>query len=110
MNYFLLLFVTIQATQVGRTNTSEEQLSELIKDSCNKQVVLLGEGGNHGGGNTIALKTEIVKRLVDSCGFSAVFFESSVYEFINLNNSIKNKTVSKKQLANSIGGLWVFYH
>ncbi len=80
----------------------------MIKDSCNKQVVLLGEGGNHGGGSTIVLKTKIVKRLVEECGFSVVFFESSVYEFINLNNSIENKTASKKQLANSIGGLWSF--
>ena len=110
MAYFLVLFVTMQATQVGYTNTnsSNEQISELIKDSCNKQVVLLGEGGNHGGGSTIVLKTKIVKRLVEECGFSAVFFESSVYEFINLNNSIENKTASKKQLANSIGGLWSF--
>ncbi len=110
MKYLLLLFITLQATQTSCANTksTEEQLSKLVKDSCNKKVVLLGEGGNHGGGDTIALKTKILKRLVEECGFSAVFFESSVYEFINLDHSIKNNTASKKQLANSIGGIWSF--
>ena len=81
-------------------------LDYVIQDVCNKKVVLLGEDAHHGSGKTLEVKVILVKRLIDECGFSAVFFESSVYEFLNLQHEISLKSSSTQNLSQSIGGLW----
>src|SRR5262249_17538251 len=64
---------------------SSAQLDGLVDDLCTKSVVLLGEEGHHAGGHTVEVKSELVKRLIERCGFNAVYFESSAYEFYDLN-------------------------
>jgi erythromycin esterase-like protein len=83
-----------------------DELDPAVRDLCGKQVVLLGEDGNHGSGATLAIKGELVKRLIDECKFSAVMFESQIYDFIALQRAFDNKTATRAQLADAIGGLW----
>ncbi|MCL1049936.1 erythromycin esterase family protein [Shewanella abyssi] len=81
-------------------------LDTLVSDVCNKKVVLLGEDANHGSGKTIETKTLLIKRLIEECGFSAVFFESPVYDFLHFEHAVSINTATEMQLAQSIGGLW----
>lgn len=108
--FILSSIFSLQTVYSQELNTmiQSSEINRLVKDSCDKEVVLLGEDSNHGGGTTISIKAELVKRLIDDCDFSAVLFESPVYEFIDFEHSVANKTATINQLANSIGGLWSF--
>lgn len=81
-------------------------MDRLVADVCGKQVVLLGEDSHHGSGSTLEAKAEIVERLIGECHFSAVFFESQVYDFIGLREALSDKLATPAQVADSIGGLW----
>lgn len=81
-------------------------LGRVVRDVCNKRVVLLGEDGHHGGGGTLAVKTALVSRLIDECGFSAVVFEASLAEFVDLNRAFAAGKASPAYVADAIGGLW----
>ena len=85
---------------------SPAQLDRLVDDVCTRSVVLLGEEGNHAGGHTAVVKSELVKRLIERCGFDAVYFESSAYEFYDLNRRLAAGTSAREQVADAIGGLW----
>jgi erythromycin esterase-like protein len=85
---------------------SAAELDRLVADACHKPVVLLGEDAGHGSGATLATKVDLVERLVDDCGFDAVFFESQVYDFVALEDAFAAKTATADQLADAIGGLW----
>jgi erythromycin esterase-like protein len=81
-------------------------LDGLVRDVCDKSVVLLGEEPHHGGGHTLEVKTELVQRLIERCGFNAVYFESGVFEFVDLNRRLAAGTSAPGQVADAIGGLW----
>lgn len=81
-------------------------LDAVVNDVCQKQVVLLGEDANHGSGATLALKVELLKRLVTECHYSVVLFEGQVYDFIDLQHAIDAKTATPEQVNSTIGGLW----
>jgi erythromycin esterase-like protein len=78
----------------------------VVRDVCHKRVVLLGEDANHAGGGTLAAKTVLVSRLIDECGFSAVVFEASLAEFVDLNRAFAAGKASPAHVADAIGGLW----
>lgn len=79
----------------------------VAKDLCNKQVVILGEAGTHGDGATLAFKTALADRLIEQCGFSAVVFESSYYEFDHLQHILAaGGHISDAQVSAAIGGIW----
>jgi len=90
----------------GLDAESSAELDNLVKDVCSKAVVILGEEPHHGGGRTLEIKVELVRRLIDRCGFDAVYFESSGYEFHDLNRRLAAATSAPEQLADAIGGLW----
>jgi erythromycin esterase-like protein len=70
---------------------------------------MLGESATHGDGHTLAFKVALVERLIDQCGFDSVLFESSHYEFINLNRRLRmRQTVTAQQVSSAVGGLWEF--
>ena len=94
------------ATEAPTTIAQQPALDALVKDVCQKQVLLLGEDANHGSGATLALKVELVKRLVEECDYSAVLFESQVYDFIDVQHAIDARTASPEQVSAAIGGLW----
>jgi erythromycin esterase-like protein len=75
-----------------------------VRDVCGRQVLLLGEDANHGSGATLALKVELVKRLVNECHNSAVLFESQVYDFIDLEHAIAARTATPALERDAIGG------
>src|SRR5215813_13052074 len=56
------------------TATAATPLDRVVRDVCNKRVVLLGEDSHHSSGGTLAVKAVLVSRLIDECGFSAVVF------------------------------------
>ena len=67
---------------------------------------MLGEEPHHGGGHTLEVKSEVVQRLIERCGFNAVYFESGAYEFVDLNRRLAAGTSAPEQVADAIGGLW----
>lgn len=81
-------------------------LDALVRDVCDKRIVLLGEDANHGSGATLALKVELVQRLVTECHFSGVLFESQVYDFIDLEHAVTGRTATAALVSDAIGGLW----
>jgi erythromycin esterase-like protein len=82
-------------------------LNAATADACDRHVVVLGEVGTHGDGHAIAFKAALVHRLIAQCGFKAVLWESSFYEFDHLDRTIAAGTpVSRAQVAAAIGGLW----
>jgi erythromycin esterase-like protein len=88
------------------TATAGAPLDRVVRDVCNKRVVLLGEDNHHAGGGTLAAKTALVSRLIDECGFSAVVFEASLAEFVDLNRAFAAGKASPAYVADAIGGLW----
>jgi erythromycin esterase-like protein len=94
------------AAQAPTILNKSKELDRLVTDVCNKQVVLLGEDDMHASGKTLEVKVDLVERLVDECGFSAVFFESQAYDFLDLERGLAARTATSAQLADAIGGLW----
>jgi len=88
------------------TATAATPLDRVVRDVCNKRVVLLGEDSHHGSGGTLAAKTALVSRLIDECGFSAVVFEASLAEFVDLSRAFAAGKASPAHVADAIGGLW----
>ncbi|HVT33709.1 MAG TPA: erythromycin esterase family protein [Rhodanobacteraceae bacterium] len=84
----------------------DAELERLLRDVCDKQVVLLGEDANHGSGATVALKTRLVERLVGRCGFRRIAFESGFYDFVEFGRAADRGEATQAQLADAIGGLW----
>lgn len=82
------------------------EIDRLVRDVCRKEVVLLGEDASHAGGRTFEVKTEVVRRLVTRCGFDAVLFESQLYDLLDVEHAVADKTATPMQLAGAIGGLW----
>jgi erythromycin esterase-like protein len=80
-------------------------LDRVVRDVCDKQVVLLGEA-SHGDARTFEVKTELIKRLVDECRFSAVLFEAASYDFIALERALAARRATPAQLANAVGAKW----
>ena len=86
--------------------TTATPLDRLVRDVCHERIVLLGEDNHHAAGGTLAAKAALVSRLIDECGFSAVLFESSLAEFVDLNRAFAAGTASPAHIADAIGGLW----
>src|SRR4051812_41972499 len=85
----------------------EPALRAAERDLCGRQVVLLGENGFHGDGKTVAFKAALVRRLVTRCGFRAVFFESSHYDFIAVQRAVRQgEPVTEGMISSAIGGIW----
>ena len=95
-----------QAIGGGPDRGPSDPLDSLVRDLCDKSVVMLGEEDHHGGGRTAEIKADLVQRLIDRCGFDAVYFESGVYEFVDLDRRLGSGTSAPEQLADAIGGLW----
>lgn len=82
------------------------EIDRLVRDVCRKDVVMLGEDANHGGARTFEIKIEIMKRLVSRCGFGGVLFESQLYDLLDVEHAVRDRTATPQQLAGAIGALW----
>ena len=61
----------------------------------------------HGFGKTEEFKVELVRRLVNECHFSALFVESGMYDFVNIQKKLKlGQDVTDSMISAAIGGLW----
>ncbi len=84
-------------------------LASVIHDLCDKKIALLGEAAGHGDGHTEAFKVRLVRELVTRCGYHAVFFEASHYEFLDLERSLQmGQSVTAERLGQAVGGVWKF--
>jgi len=72
------------------------QVSDAV---CRNDVVLLGELPSHGEARAFQIKAGVVERLIERCGFDAVFFEAPIYDFLSFQNP--------EQLDNAIGRFWL---
>lgn len=86
----------------------EAALEAATRTVCDKDVVLLGEAA-HGNGHSDAFKSAMVERLVTRCGFRAVLFEASFYEFVPLWRAKRaGYTITPGQIGTAVGGMWKF--
>ncbi|WP_187336767.1 erythromycin esterase family protein [Novosphingopyxis iocasae] len=68
---------------------------------------MLGEGANHGDGATEQFKAQLVRELIEKCGFDTVLFEASFYEFNELNRQVSlGDRIDENTLRAALGGLW----
>lgn len=94
------------------TSTSEligesTTFNAVVRATCNRQIVLLGENGFHGEGRTLAFKVRLVEHLVSHCGFRIILFEASQYEFLNIKRrSGLGDAVTEEQISAAIGQIW----
>ncbi|MGB7133671.1 MAG: erythromycin esterase family protein, partial [Acidobacteriaceae bacterium] len=79
----------------------------IVNQLCGKQIALLGESPVHGFARTLEFKVDLAQRLVNQCHYNAVFFESGLYDFLNLEEQAKSgHPVADSTIAAAIGGLW----
>lgn len=69
---------------------------------------MLGEAA-HGNGHSDSFKSSLVEQLVTRCGFRAVLFESSVYEFVPIWRAKQaRQNITPSMIGTAVGGLWKF--
>ncbi|MEK6540881.1 MAG: erythromycin esterase family protein [Pseudomonadota bacterium] len=96
------------AWQIAAAPDDEAALATATSQLCNRQVAMLGEA-SHGDGHTDAFKVALIERLVRRCGYRAVFFEASFYEFVPIARARRQGApVTPGMIATAIGGLWKF--
>ena len=108
----VLLGVCLPAYTQAPSTISEDgkALDSATQGLCNTQIAMMGEIATHGDGHTLAFKIALVERLVDQCGFNAVFFEANQEEFIHLNHRLRSgDAVTPADLLTAVGGIWKFY-
>lgn len=92
-----------------RTVESSQETTALAAATqalCDRKLVLLGENDFHGDGRTSGFKADLVRRLVVDCGFDAVVFESSLFDFTAMNRAMRRGNASPDMLPSAVGGLW----
>lgn len=100
------LLIIAACIGASRVHAQAPALDALVRDVCDRRIVLLGEDANHGSGATLAIKVELVKRLVNECHYSAVLFESQLYDFLDLEHAVAARTATPALVSDAIGGLW----
>lgn len=82
----------------------------LLGQLCSSDIALLGEGAGHGDARALAFKAALVQHLVERCGFDAVIFEASSYDFLEIDRRLRRgQPVTRAMLSSAIGGLWNGY-
>lgn len=87
--------------------TDRPAMHAVMRDLCHRDVAVLGEA-THADGHTEAFKVALVERLVTQCGFRAVVFEGSLYEFLGFNRARRDGRATEAMVGNAVGGLWKF--
>ncbi|MFM5906316.1 MAG: erythromycin esterase family protein [Novosphingobium sp.] len=90
------------------TTRAEQAVFEaVVRETCGRQIVLLGENGYHGEGRTTAFKARLVERLVSRCGFRLVLFEASQVEFLDIaRRERRGEAIDRARLAAAVGRIW----
>lgn len=104
---FLAALALAAPAPAGEVRAWEPALRAAERQLCGKRVALLGENGFHGDGKTVAFKAELIRRLVTRCGYRAVFFEASHYDFLAVRRAARRREpVTEAMVSSSIGGMW----
>lgn len=91
----------------AHTEPAIQNTDAIVHAMCSAQVALLGENPTHSFGNGLALKVELVRRLVDECHFNALFIESGMYDYVHIQRSLRaGQDVSEGMISAAIGALW----
>lgn len=100
--------VMASAQVVPIAPADRQALDAALGDVCSKRIAMLGET-THGDGHSDAFKVALVEQLIRRCGFSALYFEASVYEFVAVNRAARmGAGPADDDVAAAIGGLWKF--
>jgi|GEM_PF-1184850 len=67
----------------------------LITENCDKEVIFLGESGDHMGGMSITVRAALTKELIERCGFSAIAFESQIYDLLDFERRVQGAIAGK---------------
>ena len=95
------------ASQAANQAPEISDAGPIVHELCGKDVALLGESPLHGFGKTLQFKVGLVRQLVDECHYNALFMESGVYDFLNIQKKVKSgQDVTESMIAAAIGGLW----
>lgn len=81
-------------------------LVALATQLCDREVVLLGEERTHSAAASMAAKAGLARALVAHCGYSAIVFESAIYDFLHHERQLAAGQADPEVLAGAIGGLW----
>jgi erythromycin esterase-like protein len=96
------------AAGAASTAADAGALEAAVRDLCDRDVALLGEA-DHGDGRTVEFKVALVEALVTRCGYNAVFFEASHYDFLEFSRRARlGQAVTPAMVSSAIGGLWNF--
>lgn len=107
-----IALLSISALAAGENRASREpharsEIDAVVHDLCGKRVALLGESPLHGLGRTLEFKATLVRRLVDECHYNAFFIESGIYDFLNIQKTLKSgRQLAQPMLTAAIGGIW----
>ena len=100
-----ILFLATPAAAQPR----DPAMDAAVRDLCPRRIAMLGEA-SHGDGATFAFKAALIRRLVNECGYTAVLFESSHYDFVELMRRMRaGEPTTPAMLSSSIGGIWNRY-
>lgn len=102
----LLLLAGAPALSSERPASEAAALDAATSALCNRKIAVLGEA-EHGDARTETFKIALIERLASRCGYSAVLFEASFYEFVQLDrNRRAGRALTPEQIATAVGGLW----
>ena len=108
-----LSWVCMGATRVLGASQAANQAPEntdaglIVRELCGKNVALLGESPLHGFGKTLQFKVGLVRQLIEECHYNALFMESGIYDFLNIQKKSKSgQDVTESMIAAAIGGIW----
>jgi erythromycin esterase-like protein len=95
------------STPADEARAWEPALRAAEHDLCGKQVALLGENGFHGEGKSVAFRAILIRRLITRCGYRAVFFEASHYDFLAVERAARRRQpVTEAMVLSAIGQKW----
>lgn len=101
-----VLLAGMSAPAPDRPGSEAAALDAATAALCGRHIAVLGEA-EHGDARTEAFKIALIERLVSRCGYTAVVFEASFYEFVQLDREQRaGRPLTPGQIATAVGGLW----
>ncbi|WP_196139717.1 erythromycin esterase family protein [Aliikangiella sp. G2MR2-5] len=99
---FTVSFSAISKASLKTTPIYSSELTRLLEDLCDKDIVILGEDANHGSAKTLKVKAQITRQLIETCNFNQLGLESQVYDLIDFSNKLHTGNASAKRLQQSV--------
>lgn len=101
------VFLLTGRSEAASSATNITDAGPVVRQMCGKSIALIGESPVHGFGKTLEFKVGLVRQLIEQCHYNAVFFESGIYDFLNIQEQVKSgHDVTGSMIAAAIGGLW----